>query len=776
MRQKIIISFTCTCLYLFSVIALSAFERIRLDGELKGNFETPCDVAVSENGSIYVLDSRGSRVAVFGPDRKQKYLFGKRGSKSGELSRPQALAIIPGGRVAVADSGNNRIQVFEPDGKPAFSFGESGSGKGAFRDPSGVAVDHFGFFFVADTGNERVSVFGPGGGFLMHWKTPERPTDIEVDPERNVYVLMPRSRKIIQYSSQGEKRGEFSCVSGTRDRYSDNGGIAVDRRGDICITGNEEGNIRKISQDQKILLSFGSEGAGRGQFDEPAGIASDTAGRIYVADSGNSRVQIFSASGSTKEKLAFARTSPPFLELKKIIKARKDISGLVSHPDNGLYTLSSQAKTPIILYRGNAQSVYGKTGRKPGEFSSPMAINISASRKLFVADTRNSRIQVLDLNGKFQFEFGDHGSKKGQFNRPEGIVSTPSAVYVADTGNNRIQIFSPDGIFFRSFEGNRDKDRELRSPGALAVDSKKQLYVLDAGNHRVQVFSAEGTFIRVIGKEGQGPGQFRNPIDLAIDGKDCLYVADQGNARIQVFDAGGNFLSAAGCAGESQGAFESLSAIEVKGNAVYAADSEKDFIQIFHYHRNGLTHSTIEESRKPDTEPEKSEPKKPSVKPQRKEPSSVSQPEFSNKPTKPEPKPAAEITAPKKAAPETAASKPVDAPKPVAKPIQPQKAKKKKEPSSVSETNHHSETKNTQPGPVEPAPTATTAQPTEPSSDHAEAAKPEPGPKAKKEPVEIPPLLTVPDKKKKTEKTPAPALEKKKTPKKRFTFDREFKE
>ncbi len=760
MQRTIIIPLTCICLCLVSVTMLSAFERIRLEGELKGNIETPCDVAISAKGNIYVLDSRESRVAVFGPDRIQTLLFGKRGSKIGEFNRPRALAIGPDKRIAVADSGNRRIQVFEPDGTFAFFFGESGSGKGAFRDPSGVAVDHFGFFFVADSGNERISVFGPGGGFLTQWKTQGQPTDIEIDPQRNVYVLMPGSKKIIQYSSWGKKQAEFSCVSGKRDRYSQNGDISVDRRGNILITGNEEGNIQKIGPKQKLLLSFGSEGSGRGQFDEPAGIASDTAGRIFVADSGNSRIQIFSTSGSTRKELEFAQTSPPFLELKKTIPSRKNISSIAWHSDKGLYTLSNEAKIPIVLYSQNAQSVYGKSGRNSGEFSEPMALCISASEKLFITDTRNSRIQVLDLNGKFQFEFGDHGSKNGQFSRPEGIVTTKAAVYVSDTGNNRIQIFSPDGIFFQSFEGDRDKDRDLRSPGALAVDSKKQLYVLDTGNHRVQVYNAEGKFIKIIGKKGEGPGEFRNPTDLVIDQKDCLYVADQQNSRIQVFDPQGLFLTATGCSGKSQSAFESLSAIAVKGDILYAADTEKDFVQVFHYHRNGLSHTGKGAADEPARTPEKTQTAKTTALPAKNESPALSQPTVKEDPPEPKTEPV-----PVKKEPEPFVQ---SAPASVEK----EKPEKKSKPSAVIKTPQ-ADSRETEPLPDASVQKEHSVQAEEPSK----TIKAAPTPQTEKDPVEIPPLLTVPAESEKPE-VPEKKLENvpKKIKEKRFGFDREFKE
>ena len=187
-----------------------------------------------------------------------------------------------------------------------------------------------------------------------------------------------------------------------------------------------------------------------------------------------------------------------------------------------------------------AGRVFGTAGNGPGQFAEPRGVAADASGNIYVADSKNSRIEVLDANGAFLRAFGTRGPGEGQLNEPCGVaVGGNGEVYVADTWNHRIARFGPAGEPRGVWV---DPERGFFGPRGLVL-SGGSLYVTDTGNKRVVRFdAATGAVTGRWGGAGSGPGQFVEPVGLAADPSGRIYVADTGNHRVQVFDAEGKFL------------------------------------------------------------------------------------------------------------------------------------------------------------------------------------------------------------------------------------------
>jgi len=138
-----------------------------------------------------------------------------------------------------------------------------------------------------------------------------------------------------------------------------------------------------------------------------------------------------------------------------------------------------------------------KTGTKPLALNYPQGLCFDAEGSLFVVDSNNGRIQVLETTQsksspfKYKREFARLGPKAGECHTPQGIAWHKGQIYLADTRNHRIQIFD----------------------------------------------ALSGKVLLVVGERGTGSGQLRLPADVAIDADGTIYVADSGNGRIQVFSA-----------------------------------------------------------------------------------------------------------------------------------------------------------------------------------------------------------------------------------------------
>ena len=195
-------------------------------------------------------------------------------------------------------------------------------------------------------------------------------------------------------------------------------------------------------------------------------------------------------------------------------------------------------------YPSDAKSIppsrtQGAAGAGPGEFAEPRGIAADARGNIYVADTKNSRIQVFDSNGQLLRQFGSFGSEPGQFKEPCGVaVDSQGDVWVADTWNARVVHLASDGRVLGVLGPPEDT---LFGPRAIVVVGNV-VYVADTGNKRILRYDRQGKKLSEFGGPGSNPGQFVEPVGLAADGTGNIYVADTGNHRVQVFDPEGKFI------------------------------------------------------------------------------------------------------------------------------------------------------------------------------------------------------------------------------------------
>jgi len=236
-------------------------------------------------------------------------------------------------------------------------------------------------------------------------------------------------------------------------------------------------------------------------------------------------------------------------------------------------------------------TAWGGKGSAPGEFHDPTGIAV-AGEEVFVADARNGRIQVFDLDGRFLRLFGKPGDGPGELGRPMNLAVHGGELYVPEYFNDRIQVFALDGRHRRFIGEAGDGPGQFNAPGGVAVANDGTIYVADFYGQRVQGLSPDGDFIRQwgdTGRSGRGSGLFTYPTDVALDRRgERLYVADGYGHRVQVFATDGPFLRkwggpwAVGMAGPFHGWFQTLGSIASgpEGN-LFVADFYNDRLQKF---------------------------------------------------------------------------------------------------------------------------------------------------------------------------------------------------
>ena len=213
--------------------------------------------------------------------------------------------------------------------------------------------------------------------------------------------------------------------------------------------------------------------------------------------------------------------------------------GVAITPDNFILVSGMSHSIQKISMDGDLVALVGEKGSVPLQFYLPEGIAISPiTGQVYIADTGNHRIQVLNPDLTFSHSFGRRGSANGRFNHPCDIaIDSQGLVYVADSYNNRIQKFTPNGKFVAQFCCYGSHPGQLKWPHSITIDTAGTglVYVSEEGNNRVSVFTSDSVFVSSFGREGSNIDQFNLPVGLRFDKKGFLYVCDGNNHRIVIY-------------------------------------------------------------------------------------------------------------------------------------------------------------------------------------------------------------------------------------------------
>ena len=259
----------------------------------------------------------------------------------------------------------------------------------------------------------------------------------------------------------------------------------------------------------------------------PRHLAVTTEGQIVVAEYFSDCVSVFDREGHKLRSFGHQGSSLSKLSWPHGVALCRDNSVLVA-TDHCVKKYSLD---------GTFTASVGTEGSGKLEFNTPYAVATNDKTELiYVCDTKNGRIQILNEDLTYCSNFGSKGSDPGQFQYPTDIViNRIGEVLIADYSNNRIQVFSPEGQFLYMVNKRGPGMEDLRGPISVSIDSDGFIYVLEFDACRISIFDNKGNFIKTFGKKGANAGEFSGPYGLTVDMNNYVYVSDTGNNRIQLF-------------------------------------------------------------------------------------------------------------------------------------------------------------------------------------------------------------------------------------------------
>ncbi len=295
-----------------------------------------------------------------------------------------------------------------------------------------------------------------------------------------------------------------------------------------------EDPYEKGKREVPATLIWGSQGKGTGQFQDPRGIAVDEAGNVYVADSGNHRVQEFDANGQFVTQWGSQGTEAG--QFQEPWGIAVDTEGNVYVADTWNHRIQKfDAEGNFLLQWGGYRSTGGEAVGEEGFFWGPRDIATDAAGNVYVTDTGNKRVQVFDPNGQFLDQWGGFGVEDGQLDEPVGIaIDEEGSIYLADTWNQRVQKFDQDLNFVAKWSITGWYGQSVVNKPYLAA-SGGRVYVTDPEGYRVLVFDQNGEFVATFGEYGFDSKTFALPTGIAVDGEGSVYVIDSANHRLMKF-------------------------------------------------------------------------------------------------------------------------------------------------------------------------------------------------------------------------------------------------
>jgi len=574
-------------------------------------FNQPWGLAVDNSGNVWVADTFNDTVRRITPAGVVTTIAGTTNTASfhngpslpnfsgGALfNTPYGIAVDATGNVFVADTFNNMIRKISADSVTTLAgsgiYGSrNGTGGGAqFSYPIALAVDGAGNIYVAEYGSGLVRcVTAMGAVTTVAGITFSTPGGIAVDSATNLYVADTGNQVIrkLLVDSTGTNwiptilagyPGIFGDADGIGEgaRFYDPEGVAVDSAGNVYVGDSVNNMIREISASSDRVTTLagpdGSYGSADGlavaaRFDEPFGVAVDSATNLYAADTFNNTIRRLTPNGSVTTLAGLAGFSGAADGSNNLSRFNEptglgvDAAGNLYVVDYGNSTI--RKITPDLLHSNWVTiTLCGKAGQ-PGFldangtnalFRNPYAVAVDSATNVYVTDSRNHAIRRVSPAGAVSTYAGDPGvagyrdatGTNALFNLPIGVaVDSATNVYVADSGNDVIRRIGPGGIVTTlagaaGVQGTRDGSQALfNAPEGIAADPFGNIYVADTASDTLRVVTAAGMVTTVGGKPGlpgsaDGLGavaQFDSPAALAVDSSGAVYIADAFNNTLR---------------------------------------------------------------------------------------------------------------------------------------------------------------------------------------------------------------------------------------------------
>ncbi len=524
------------------------------------NFPQPVsvlDVAVDNQGNIYIADEEGKRVMRF--DKDLEY---EKNMVITPDTRAPHMVDIDEDVLYVLDRIEQKIIKIDQQTKeelrlPVYSR--------AFR----VTSDRI---YVADeTNNDRILIFdkemqkiGTIGPYSDPAQSIANPLDIDVDSKGNIYIADDSNNRIQIYDSEFQFSESITSASGKV--FNSARGVRIGQDDRIYITDKNNDRVVILDSDKNLIKEITG-------LNKPYHCFIDSSGKLYVSDYGNNRLVIFDSTYNQIDEIEG--------KLVAEVLSFFDPRAIAFDSEDNVYIADDQNNRIIILDSSNQfiEELGGTQGSADDQFNRPRSLAFDSKDNLYAVDRFNNRVQVFDSDNNYIATIGT----EEELSEPRGVaVDDTDRIYVADTLNNRVLVYDSGYNLIKTIDSSLGEDYALDRPRHMFY-YKEKLYILMPQDKTIKVIGKDLDFIKDIDlsdivdiprslaayqdklylNDIAGPKtieidlntelveqkllsrvkNLRNPRGIAINSKGLVYIADEGNNRVIVFDIEFNPIS-----------------------------------------------------------------------------------------------------------------------------------------------------------------------------------------------------------------------------------------
>lgn len=504
---------------------------------------SPYGLAVDRNGNLYIADLGNARIRRVTPAGLISTIAGGGTAAPSEGAKPTAVALVAPRNIAIdsygllyfADFGGHRVYTLRESGLLGIIAGTGqpgGSGDGGpavkaqLNSPAGLAVDTWGNVLIADNLNGRVrkvwrgviASLGDGGTAGLTSIPLLRPAGLALDPDGSLYIADLGTNQVLRVSPSLEVT---PIAQPARD-------LAVDMQGNLFACSGPL-VFRRPRLGESVLVA-GSMAAGyvgdgvspdRARFQNPAAVARDIAGNLYIADTGNQRIRKITPDGA-----------------------------VLTVAGNGLRGWSGDGGAAIAARLNN-----------------PVGVAIDNNGNIYIADTGSNRIRKVDPSGVIATiaGTGERGVSADGTEAVKSPIDTPTwlavdrdgALYFSEQGTHSVRKITAAGTLGTA-AGNRSRgysgdggpavSASLDTPQGLALDADGNLYIADSGNRRIRRVASSRTWAPAIISTvpDSNAAIWRGIRGIAVAPDGTLFVADTDDARLFRVDGPNQVLTIGG--------------------------------------------------------------------------------------------------------------------------------------------------------------------------------------------------------------------------------------
>ncbi len=412
-----------------------------------GQFNGPEGIAVDAAGNVYVGDYNNARIEKFTSTGASLAQWGSAGSGPGQLNAPEGIAIDDAGDVLVADYGNNRVQRFTAAGAYVGQFGSAGSGNGQFSGPAGIGVDALGNIFVAEENNARVQKFDRTGTYLAQWGSAgggngqfNKLFGLAVDGAGNVYTSEYFGNRVQEFSGAGAAMSQappqwVATLNSTPTMPSCTG-AGVSTTGTACVLDYTAGKVVTFGP-AGWLSTWGTAGTNPGQLNQPYIIAMGPGDAPHVFDAYQTtlRVQRFTTAGAYLSGWTTTYGTGPG-QLQNPAAMAVDAAGNVYLLDRGMNT--PYVVAPRVEKFTSAGSFVMQWTLNSGANS----IAVDGNGYVYVANNSDANVYKYDSGGNLVGQWNSAGAFGSLMSTQTIAVSPVGTVYVTDGNTNQFMVFA----------------------------------------------------------------------------------------------------------------------------------------------------------------------------------------------------------------------------------------------------------------------------------------------------------------------------------------------